>query len=275
MILISCRKDFSNSRKFAERIAVRDYPNLPKLDEFEELDEGALAQRVQGKHVLVLVHGFRNSLSDVANAYQRLLKGLTDSGIVGTNGYGLVLGFTWPGFEKALGFLPAVPFANRTAGFFRPLLALASRNALTVDVQTHSLGARVALQTLSGGTEGGFVDNLMMIAAAVDNEVLEPKQEFNEALAGCRRCLVYHSERDAVLKFAFRIGNAPKFDRALGFKGPEHPKIIKEKCPDVFTIDCEAVVGSHGAYRSAPKYYEHWLRVMRDEPLPQFDALEA
>ena len=274
MILISCRKDFSNSREFAERNAIRNYPFLPRLDHFEDLDETGLAQQIEGRHLLILVHGFRNSLDDVGSSYQRVLKGLIDSGLMGGTGYGLVLGFTWPGFETGLGFFPAVPFANRSAGFFRRLLELASRNARTVDIQTHSLGARVVLQTLAAGTTG-FVDNLMMTAAAVDDEVLEPRQEFNLALRECRRCLVYHTQRDAVLKFAFRLGDAPEFDRALGWKGPQHPEIIERDCPEVFVIDCKRAVRSHGAYRTAAAYSEHWSRVLADAPLPRFELLRG
>lgn len=274
MILISCRKDFSNSRDFAERIAIRNYPALPRLDQFEDLDETGLAQQIQSQHLLILVHGFSNTLDDVGSSYQRLLKGLTDSGLMGRTGYGLVLGFTWPGFETALGFFPAVPFANRSAGFFRNLLELASRNARTVDIQTHSLGARVVLQALGGGTNG-FVDNLMMTAAAVDDEVLEPRQEFNLALRECRRCLVYHTERDNVLKFAFRIGDVLEFDRALGWKGPQHPRVIERDCPEVFFIDCKNVVRSHGGYRTAGAYYEQWSRVLADVPLPRFELLRG
>jgi esterase/lipase superfamily enzyme len=274
MILISCRKDFSNSRKFSDHNQIRNFPFLPKLDQFEELDEMNLAQQMQGKHVLLLIHGFRNPLKNVAASYQRLLKGLIDAGLMGGTGYDLVLGFTWPGFETPLGFFPAVPFANRSAGFFRSLLELASRNARTVDVQTHSLGARVALQALAAGTTG-FVDNLLLTAPAVDNEVLEPKEEFHGALEECRRCLVYHSEKDNTLKLSYRFGDFPNFDRALGWKGPQHPKIIEEKCPEVFVVDCKKVVTSHGGYRNAGAYYEHWSRVLRDVPLPRFELLEG
>ena len=274
MILTSCRNDFSDSHGFSDRNVIRNYPLLPRLDLFEELDEINLAEQMQGKHVLILIHGFRNRLRDVGRSYQQLLRKLVDSGLTGSTGYGLVLGFTWPGFATALGFFPAVPFANRSAGFFRNLLALASRNARTVDVQTHSLGARVVLQALAGGTEG-FVDNLMLTAAAVDDEVLEPGQEFNGALQACRRCLVYHTERDRTLKWGFRIGDAPEFDRALGWKGPQHPKIIETKCPEVFVINCKNVVPSHGGYRSAGAYYEHWSRVLREVPLPRFETLKA
>ncbi|HEX4945900.1 MAG TPA: alpha/beta hydrolase [Blastocatellia bacterium] len=274
MILISCRKDFTNSRKFSAQNFIRNYPFLPKLDQFEELDEMNLAQQMQGKHVLILVHGFRNPLTNVASSYQRLLKGLIDAGLMSDTGYGLVLGFTWPGFETPLGFFPAIPFANRSAGFFRSLLELASRNARTVDVQTHSLGARVVLQALAAGTDG-FVDNLMLAAPAVDNEVLEPKREFNNALEACRRCLVYHSEKDSVLKRSYRIGDAPEFDKALGWKGPQRPAIIEAQCPEVFVVDCKKVVASHGAYRTSGAYYEHWGRVLHDIPLPRFELLEG
>jgi len=273
MILISCRKDFSDTRNVSDHNAIRNYPFLPKLEQFVELDEGNLAEQMHGKHVLILIHRFRNPLRNVAVAYQRLLKELVDAKLRGEHAYGLVLGFAWPGFATPLGFFPAVPFANRSAGFFRNLLELASRNARTVDVQTHSLGARVALQALGGQTEA-FIDNLMMTAPAVDDEVLEPGHEFNLALSLCRRCLVYHSERDNTLKFGFRIGDAPEFDRALGWKGPQHPDIIEEKCPDVFVMDCKKVVTSHGGYRAAPAYYEHWSRVLQELPLQQFEALK-
>jgi hypothetical protein len=118
MILISCRKDFSDARQFSDRIIIRNYPFLPKLDQFIELDEMNLAAQMQGKHVLILVHGFRSAFQNVGIAYQRLLNGLINAQLVGEDAYGLVLGFAWPGFSTALGFFPAVPFANRSADSF-------------------------------------------------------------------------------------------------------------------------------------------------------------
>ena len=273
MILISCRRDFDDTRHFGDHNAIRNYPLLPRLDEFFELDEDGLAQQMIGQHVLLLIHGFRNPLQGVGRAYQGLLKGLIDNGLMGQSGYGLVLGFAWPGFATPLGFLPAVPFANRSAGFFRALLELVSQHARTVDVQTHSLGARVALQTLAGQTEG-FVDNLLLTAPAVDDESIEPGHEFAGALDSCRRCIVYHSEKDATLKFAFRVGDVPEFDRALGWKGPQHPDIIRNESPDVIVVNCKNVVRTHGGYRSAPAWYEHWGRVLRETPLEQFETLK-
>jgi hypothetical protein len=116
-----------------------------------------------------------------------------------------------------------------------------------------------------------WLDNVLLTAPAVDNESLEPKKEFNESLASCRRCLVYHSLKDPVLKIAYRIG---ALDRALGYKGPEHPEVIEEQCPDVFVVDCSAIVTSHGGYRQSGEVYDQWARVLSDEPLPRFEKLK-
>ena len=126
-----------------------------------------------------------------------------------------------------------------------------------MDVQTHSLGARVALQSMAFEHEV-FVDNLMLTAAAVDNECLEPRKEFNNALESCRRCLVYHSSKDAVLKIGYRIG---ALDRALGLHGPENPNIVLTKCPD---CSCSTVGSGRiaGGYRKSGEMYEHWGRVL-------------
>jgi esterase/lipase superfamily enzyme len=269
MILASCRGHFDSNQLFGD-LQLRRYPNLSNTTQFQELSEGELADEVRGQHVLVLVHGFRSPLQSVAAAYKKLESELRNRGLIGPGQYDLAIGFLWPGFETALGFFPAVPWANRSASYFREFMKLLNSNAHTVDVQTHSLGARVALQSMSFEHEV-FVDNLMLTAPAVDDECLEPKKEFNAALKSCRRCLVYHSAKDPVLKIAYRIGAV---DKALGYKGPQHPKVILEQCPEVFVVDCTAVVSSHGGYRAAPEVYDQWTRVLAEEALPRFETLK-
>ena len=269
MILVSCRESFDDNRRFAADNAIRNYPNLARLGNYATLDANDFVEEVRGKHLLILVHGFRNPLNKVAPAYARVEQGLWQHGLLDAGTYGMVIGFVWPGFETALGFFAAERSANRSAGYFRHLLLLAKGSAHTIDVQTHSLGARVAFQAMAFPPEL-WVDNLLLSAPAVDNESLEPRREFNASLQSCRRCLVYHSSKDGVLKVGYRIG---AMDKALGYKGPQHPNVIKQKCKEVFVVDCSAVVKSHGGYRTAARYYRHWGRVVREEPLDQFEKL--
>lgn len=270
MILVSCRRGFDSNHRFADALQVRRYPDLRDLGVFETLDEAALAEAVHARHVLVLVHGYRNPIKHVADAYRLVEQRLRGARIVGPDGYDEVLGFVWPGFETVLGFVFALPWANRSAGFFRTLLAAIGREALTVDVQTHSLGARVALQAMAFPHEV-WVDTLLLTAAAVDNEALEPGREFHASLDACRRCLVYHSGKDRVLKVSYRIG---AHDAALGHNGPEHPEVIAQAVPQVHVVDCTPVVASHGGYRRAAPFYAHWARVVAEDPLDQFDRLQ-
>ena len=269
MILISCRRDFDSNIRFADDLEIRDYPNLSSLESFTTLDAEQLLEAVDGQHVLVLVHGFRNPFKNVAPAYGKLETELAANGMIGAAGYGLVLGFLWPGFQTPLGFFPAVPWANRSASYLRNLLQSLAGSARTIDVQAHSLGARVTLQAAAFQDEL-WIDNLMMIAPAVDNECLEPKKEFHDALDSCRRCFVYHSGKDKVLKIGYRIGG---LDRALGLSGPENPDVIRKKCPQVFVVDCKAVVSEHSGYRDAKEYIAHWKRVVTEAPLEQFEKL--
>jgi esterase/lipase superfamily enzyme len=270
MILASCRKHFDSNQLFEDDLQFRRYPNLNDTSKFADMTQGEVADEVRDRHVLVLVHGFRNPIKNVASAYGKLETELTRRGMIGPGKYDLALGFLWPGFQTHVGFFAAVPWANRSASFFREFTKLLNSNAHTVDVQTHSLGARVALQAMVFEHEV-FVDNLMLTAPAVDNESLEPTKEFSDSRASCRRCLVYHSSKDPVLKVGYRIG---ALDRALGFKGPEHPKIILKDCPEVFVVDCSAMVTSHGGYRGASEVYDHWEKVLADVPLDRFVTLK-
>ncbi len=269
MILASCRKHFDNNQFFGD-LQLRRYRDLANTTQFEEITEGDLADEVRDQHVLVLVHGYRNPLRNVASAYKKLETELQNRGLIGAGHYDLAVGFLWPGFQTVAGFFAAVPWANRSAAHFRDFMKILNSHAHTVDVQTHSLGARVALQAQSFEHEI-FVDNLMLTAPAVDDECPEPKTEFNSALKSCRRCIVYHSSRDPVLKVAYRIG---AIDRALGYKGPQHPKVIDQQCPEVFVVDCSAVVSSHGGYRASSEVYDQWTQVLAEEPLPRFATLK-
>ena len=274
MLLVSCRRDFSSDQFFADRNLIRDYRGAI-TDPFDELTDDELSERADGKHVVVFVHGYRNPMKNVDAAYRDVSRRLIARGLLAATDtvlqaqYGLAVGFAWPGFRtRAIGFIAARPSANRAGGHLRSLIELLRHSARTVDVQTHSLGARVALQALSTG-DTLWVDNLILTAPAVDNECLQPDEEFYEALESCNRVLVYHSRHDSVLKAYVALA----FDRALGYKGPEKKDVILADCPNVHVVDCASIVKAHSDYRKQEKYFDHWSRVMNQEPLERYESI--
>jgi len=273
MYVVSCRRDFESNIHFSKVPLYRNYTNPASHKEFQEITIDPILAAATGKHVCLLVHGFNNPIENVAKSYWALVSGLDKPGLNGVGGYGLVVGFTWPGSRTGIGYFGAPRKADKAASDFLDLINALRAVAMTVDVQTHSLGARVALRALEkpGKT---FVSNLMMAAPAVDDNILEPRESFFDSTISCERCIVYHSKEDSVLK-TFPIPDA--FDGihgALGRKGPRRKAITLEKTPNVYVVDCTArVKKEHGGYRKTPQYFEHWKVVLSGAPLNRYDAL--
>lgn len=273
MIVVSCRQGFGSDCKLAGRLLVREYPDLARLDEYRSVGLSELRARAAGQTVGVLVHGYNTKLSEVLTAYGEMQERMTQAGLLGRQGcYGLLVGFAWPGWTR-VAFLLARRAANQAGLFLRELMNELRGTAQAVDVQTHSLGARVALSALRK-KDGTAARHVLLSAAAVDYAILEPGRFFQPSLRACARCVVYHSRRDKVLRQAFPVGDSPDgIQPALGLNGPRSRAITLKACPNVHVVDCAAVVGEHSGYRKADAYYQHWHRVASGAALERYEKL--
>ena len=269
MIIASCRKDFDSDKFLSADLRYRDYSSSGGPRDLALPD---LQAKARDRHVCILVHGYSNPLPGVIDAYATLQTSMKTFGIIGPANYGLVVGFTWPGWWG-----PHFPIARRSANYSgRYLLQLISAlrsDAHTLDIQTHSLGARVALGALRNPKKA-FVDNLLLSAPAVDNTSFQPGREFHDSLDGCNRCFVYHSGRDDVLRRWFPAGDfINSACPALGLNGPRRPTTALKQHSNLYVIDCSACVPEHSAYRKTTAYYAHWARVLSGAPLPRTESL--
>ena len=272
MYMVSCRKGFDSNEFFADGNQYRNYTNPADPSKFQKSDIVALVSAAKNKHVLVLVHGFNTPMDGVLDSYWRLVTGLDEKGMTGVGQYGLIVGFAWPGLRFGISYLGSVPMAMRSGGYLRDLITVLRGAALTVDVQTHSLGARVALKALLDPKKT-FVDNLLLTAAAIDNHLLEPGKLFAPALNSVNRCFTYDSANDPVLGGTYWIGDIlDGIHPALGWKGPRS-KPITLKTPNLYVVDCSARVKSHGGYRKSNQYYAHWKDVLAGGPMESYDEL--
>lgn len=269
MILASCRKNFDSDNFLAAGLQFRDYPASGRPLDLTLAD---LQAQARDRHVCILVHGYSSPLTGVLGAYAELLTGMKTSSVSGPTNYGLVIGFTWPGWWG-----PEFPIARHSANYAaRYLLQLINTLRPVVhslDIQTHSLGARVALGALRK-PERVFIDNLFLSAPAVDNTSLQPGREFHESLDACSRCFVYHSGRDNVLRRWFPAGDfINSACPALGLNGPRRPATALKQNPNLYVIDCTSCVPGHSAYRKAAPYYAHWARVLSGTSLERIETL--
>jgi hypothetical protein len=194
-------------------------------------------------HCVLLIHGYNNHDGEAAAAYlgfrDRQYAQFADLERPGLEAR--LADAYWPGDTRWWGPLDYLDFFFYPAAVrvardeIHQALARAIRSVpglLTLDVVAHSLGCRVALETLAflrfeGG--GPAVRRVCLMAAAVPCEFLEGGGRFTDLLRGLlaehTQVRVLHSRSDVVLGVAFLFGQplagaGEASSGALGYRGP-------------------------------------------------------
>lgn len=183
-----------------------------------------LEEATRNRDVLVAAHGFnvdrafaRRSLS-----YWDSLQSLPEDMVF--------LAVLWPGDSAWLPGLDypvegneAIASGNLLAGFILRHLP----GAASFSFASHSLGARLVLQTIRRIGARARVRRLMLMAGAIDDSCLD--DEYADAAQAVEQISVLSSYRDDVLALAFPLGNfaaglftrgCPYWHAALGREGP-------------------------------------------------------
>jgi len=185
----------------------------------------ALLEEVRGRDVLLGTHGFNVNRKDgiaSLSSWSNLLQ-------LGEGA--LFIGVLWPGDSR---WLPVVdyPFEGGEARDSGRLLAKFLdqyfEEAASLSFASHSLGARMVLETISQIHHR--VRRLTLMAGAIEDNCLI--KEYDDVPAKVDEISVLASHSDNVLKLAFPIGNIlggiiyrghPYWHGALGRGGPGHP----------------------------------------------------
>lgn len=229
-----------------------------------------IGKAVQGKKVLLLVHGYNNEFEDIIRAYDLIEESAAKHM---KNQYDLVVGYTWPGGDNRFEYFSAKTRAGAIAPRFcdnlRALHSAANRPA-ALDVMTHSMGARVAYEALKHLSPKNVVRNLIHMAAAVDNESIEKNEEYFVANNRVQNSFVFHSRHDQVLNLAYRLA---EWDNALGLHGPEDPADMMTHSKHTFVINCKRFIKAHGDYKGEREVYRYLDTQVAAPSGPQFSSL--
>jgi esterase/lipase superfamily enzyme len=273
LLVVSCRRNFWSAVDFSAADEIR------RID-FDRgtgatIGRSRFLQELRNKRVMVLVHGYNNEELDVLDSYRTIDARMRLLGFLGrpAAAYDALVGFAWPGGATGVSF----PFARQRAGESAPgfsrLLADLRTAGATIDLNTHSLGAHVALEALREAAPR-TVRNAWNFASAVDNESIEAGERYFEASRRTERFYVFHSRNDPILRVWYRIGDLFDFDTALGFSGPEDAAAIIAHSPEVRVVNCKDVVSSHGGYRSAGQVWAYMSTELATRAAPQVVTLQ-
>ena len=256
------------------------------------VDRMRLAQRV-----IFLAHGYNVDRREGRTKLTNLATFLGDGPAVA------IVAVLWPGDSM----VPVIsyPLEGSTADDSARALAsfIRGRNAILpgtpISVVTHSLGARVGLETLKRllGSAYGLQQVCLMAPALVDYTLARPA-DYRATTLACERVAVLSSRQDQTLRWAFPVGNLlgvfPLFRNnsiglALGYHRPRSVPFSRETTPD--NVHAEAIASDfrvgHGDYlpdfektRPPPAMSAHDTRtqlaaefaakVLRGVPSPDF-----
>lgn len=171
-------------------------------DNTQKLTLQQLATLIQGKRVLLLVHGFNCVWSEVCESYKQIEANLENAALAASTGklYDLVIGYMWPGEDNKIDYPLAVINSKRHISAMADILKQLSAKVQKLDVIAHSLGCFLTLSAIDYYNHAKpVIDNLILQAAAVDNEEIQKGEKFYAATQACNKVLVFHSKKDAAM----------------------------------------------------------------------------
>lgn len=269
MLIVSSREHFYEADHIANEHDhyFRDI-NLEAGDTEEELTREGFLDKVGSKKILLLIHGYNNEHSEMMSAYNIIETNIREHTDL-KDKYDLIVGYSWPSGDDALDWFAVKGRAHQVARRFEVLLKDIKGGGATVDVMSHSLGARVVLVALkitgNPPEEGKFIRNYFCLAPAVDDEALDQGQEFEHSLAHIEKMYIFYSREDGVLSHIYslaRTSSGDSFEKALGCHGPENKAELLETRENVCIVDCGHIITGHSKYKDAQKIYDHFSGIL-------------
>jgi pimeloyl-ACP methyl ester carboxylesterase len=242
------------------------------------VDCGTTAGPRGHNRVILLIHGYANSVDAARTSYTKFMDNL-QSQYNRTKALAAdVFRFFWPGDEQFPGISQlSYPFqienaykSGRMLADFLNNLPPTSTGVIELFLVTHSLGGRVAMELLrylhglkAQLNQRIILRGLLMMAAAVQETRLDVGGDLNDVIRMVNNRHILYSPSDTVLHYAFPLGQTATsnifpgdheglFPQAVGRFG--NPRGVWSLCQGMYKYE-------HGDY---------WPRATTSEPVAQF-----
>lgn len=222
------------------------------INNYQSLNLTQLLTDIRGQSVLIGTHGYHVNRADGIACLSNW------EGLLQLPPASVFVGLLWPGdsiWAHGLDYPDEPKIANAAGSLIAPFLDANFGDAASVSFASHSLGARVVLQTI-------FVMRLpvrraTIMAGAIDDNCFNT--EFSGAAAKIEKISILASKKDDVLSALFPLGNLiggiiaeghPWWHAALGRGGPAKARPANFESP--FEIPSNWNFGHHNYLQVDP-----------------------
>ena len=230
----------------------------------------ALLQAIRGRDILFAVHGYNVNQKD----------GIKDLGFwmdALDIGNAIPIGILWPGdciLPIFLDYVVEGSEAIKSGDLLAAFLNKSFTAVASLSFASHSLGARVVLQTIQGLNPSTLtVRCTILMAGAIDDNCLTA--EYQTAASRIQALSLLTSRRDDVLSMAYPLGNPlqgiidtghPYRKAALGREGPDPPNPCCARAPVRLDHPRRPQLPAHGIHipgRAIPAKYPQPVNIPR------------
>jgi hypothetical protein len=166
MYIINLRHNGNDGNTFTETERIF---NLEHDKPTELISDTELLLSVKQKNILILLHGFHQSTSDVLSFYltmdkqhRKFLSGYYDA----------VVGFIWPGGESKFNYYQSKQNVRRAGSYLQNWIDDLNKAQCTIDVMSHGMGSLLIYHSLDLIQKDFSIRNVFSIGAGIPQEVL-------------------------------------------------------------------------------------------------------
>jgi RHS repeat-associated protein len=204
--------------------------------------------------LVIYVHGYNETHAKAVQwGKERILDGHRKSG-----GKCSVATFSWKSDFGKTQFSQSKQAADLTAPVFAKAVKDIQNKCpnMKIHIITHSLGARVALKAIQDQGLTG-INDLALVAPAVDNESLQPGEEFKDVSSRVNRVqITYNSEDDAMGYYTLDQLNVGLGDGGYDDWSKVQSNVYLKNMEDVWASHDDD--GGHGAILHGDYYMHFW-----------------
>lgn len=257
MHLINLRANSINGNAFSRFEQITSYNG----QQVEAADENALLSSIGHENILVIIHGFNNTMADILSLYGHL--GEQCSTFFGEK-YDAFIGFVWPSRKSGFSYFQSKENARRAAPYLRDWLHHFTNAGCTIDVMGHSMATVMGYHALKS-TQEISIRNIFSFGAAVSQSYLVERMTAN-MMEKVENIYLFYTKRDDRLKYWFR---RIEWEEAIGYSGLEKYQKLLTYFNQLTLIDCSNVVQTHTGYWNSKMVFECISNILNGKQYPR------
>ncbi|MCW9707736.1 DUF726 domain-containing protein [Fodinibius salsisoli] len=257
MYLINLRSEGSEGNTFSKFEQINSY-NSQQMEAVEQSD---LRSAIGGKNILLIIHGFNNSMDDILSLYEHLDD---QCNTFFSDSYHATIGFVWPSGESEFSYFQSKENAKQAGTYLRDWLHQFTQAGCTIDVMGHSMATIVGYNALQS-SQTINIRNVFSLGAAVSQSYLVERITAN-MMEKVQNLYLFYTKRDDVLRYWFRL---VEWEEAIGYSGLEKYEKLLSYFQQLTLIDCSNIVHTHTGYWDSKVVFECMSNILDGKQYPR------